>query len=65
MEHHTVHQIVCEGNFVLTMSEGAFGGEPQAFYDLFRLEEGLIVEHWDIIAPMQAADAPHNESGKF
>lgn len=65
MEYHTLHHVVGEGNFVLTMSEGAFGGEPQAFYDLFRLEGGLIVEHWDIIAPMPAADAPHNESGKF
>lgn len=65
MEYHTLHHVVGEGNFVLTMSEGAFGGEPQAFYDLFRLEGGLIVEHWDIIAPMPAADAMHNESGKF
>ena len=65
MEYHTLHHVVGEGNFVLTMSEGAFGGEPQAFYDLFRVEGGLIVEHWDIIAPMPAADAMHNESGKF
>lgn len=65
MEYRTLHHVVGEGNFVLTMSEGAFGGEPQAFYDLFRLEGGLIVEHWDIIAPMPAADAMHNESGKF
>lgn len=65
MEYHTLHHVIGEGNFVLTMSEGAFGGEPQAFYDLFRLEDGLIVEHWDVIAPMPAADAPHNEAGKF
>lgn len=65
MEYSTVHQVIGEGNFVLTLSEGAFGGEPQAFYDLFRLEDGLIVEHWDIIAPMPGADAMHNEAGKF
>lgn len=65
MEYHTLHHVIGEGNFVLTLSEGAFGGEPQAFYDLFRLDDGLIVEHWDVIAPMPAADAPHNESGKF
>ena len=65
MEYTQVHQVIGEGNFVLTMSEGTFGGQPQAFYDLFRLEDGLIVEHWDVIAPMPGPDAPHNEAGKF
>lgn len=65
MEYDTLHHVIGEGNFVLAMSEGAFGGEPQAFYDLFRLENGLIVEHWDVIAPMPGEDAAHNESGKF
>ena len=65
MEYNTVHHVIGEGNFVLTMSEGSFAGEPQAFYDLFRLDEGLIVEHWDIIAPMPGEDSEHNEAGKF
>ncbi|WP_136440691.1 nuclear transport factor 2 family protein [Pacificoceanicola onchidii] len=65
MEYSTVHKVIGEGNFVLSMSEGSFGGAPQAFYDLFRLEDGLIVEHWDIIAPMPGPDAKHNTSGKF
>lgn len=45
MEYTEVHHVVGEGNFVLTMSEGAFGGDAMSFYDLFRLEDGLIVEH--------------------
>ncbi|SIO07227.1 nuclear transport factor 2 family protein [Vannielia litorea] len=65
MDYSEVHQVIGEGNFVLTLSEGALGGEPTAFYDLFRLENGLIVEHWDVIAPMPGPDAPHNEAGKF
>jgi predicted SnoaL-like aldol condensation-catalyzing enzyme len=65
MEYSEVHKVIGEGNFVLTLSEGALGGEPTAYYDLFRLEDGLIVEHWDVIAPMPSADAPHNEAGKF
>lgn len=65
MEYSTVHKVIGEGNFVLTMSEGSFGGVPQAFYDLFRLENDLIVEHWDIIVPMPGPDAKHNEAGKF
>jgi predicted SnoaL-like aldol condensation-catalyzing enzyme len=65
MDYSEIHQVIGEGNFVLTLSEGALGDEPTAFYDLLRLENGLIVEHWDVIAPMPAADAPHNEAGKF
>ncbi len=65
MEYNEVHQVIGEGNFVLTMSEGSMGDEAQAFYDLFRLEDGLIVEHWDVISPMPEPDLPTNTSGKF
>jgi len=65
MNYAQVHQVIGEGNFVLTLSEGTLGDEPTAFYDLFRLEDGLIVEHWDVIAPMPGPDAAHNEAGKF
>lgn len=46
-------------------ADGAIGDQPQAFYDLFRVEDGLIVEHWDVIAPMPGADTQYNEAGKF
>lgn len=59
------HLTVAEGNFVLTASEGVFGDKAQAFYDLFRVENGLIVEHWDVIAEMPGVDAKHNEDKKF
>lgn len=65
MTYTTLHKVIGEGNFVLTMSEGALGSDAMAFYDLFRLEDGLIVEHWDVIAPMPGEDAEHNEAGKF
>ena len=31
------------------MSEGKFGDQPTSFYDLFRVTDGKIVEHWDTI----------------
>ena len=55
--------VVAEGNFVLTGSEGSFGGTPTAFYDLFRVEAGKIVEHWDVIAPIPEKMA--HDNGKF
>lgn len=65
MDYTEVHEVIGEGNFVLTLSEGTLGADATAFYDLFRLEDGLIVEHWDVIAPMPGEEAPHNEAGKF
>ncbi|MEM7035839.1 MAG: nuclear transport factor 2 family protein [Bacteroidota bacterium] len=66
MEYTKVHKVMGEGNFVLAMSEGKFGkGEHTAFYDLFRLEEGKIVEHWDVIEPIPAREDWKNDNGKF
>ncbi|MEM6930437.1 MAG: nuclear transport factor 2 family protein [Myxococcota bacterium] len=60
-----VHFVVAEGNFVYTMSGGTMGEDPTAFFDLFRLEDGLIVEHWDTIATIPPADAFAHPNGKF
>jgi predicted SnoaL-like aldol condensation-catalyzing enzyme len=41
-----VRNILGEGNFVLVVSEGLFGdSRPTAFYDLYRLQNGKMVEH--------------------
>ena len=66
MEYTKLHKVLGEGNFVLAMSEGKFGkGELTAFYDLFRLENGQIVEHWDVIAPIPPKAEWKNDNGKF
>ncbi|SEB52970.1 Predicted SnoaL-like aldol condensation-catalyzing enzyme [Tenacibaculum sp. MAR_2009_124] len=44
-----LHKVLGEGNFVLTMSEGEWHSKAHSFYDLFRIEDGKIVEHWDVI----------------
>ena len=65
MEYAKIHKVLGEGNFVLTLSEGKLGTEPTAYYDLFRLENGQIVEHWDVIAPIPPKAEWKNENGKF
>lgn len=68
MKFERSHKVLGQGNFVLAMTEGRFGkapGEPTAFYDLFRLDEGKIVEHWDTIQSIPAKAEWKNENGKF
>lgn len=59
------HIILGEGNFVLAVSEGEFINEPASFYDLFRLKDGKIVEHWDSIETIPPKDEWKNKNGKF
>lgn len=63
MRYDTLHMAVAEGNFVFTASEGTLGDAPTAFFDLFRVEGGKIVEHWDVIQSIPAAMA--HDNGKF
>lgn len=65
MIYEKTHKILGQGNFVLTMSEGTFGGKPTAFFDLFRVENGKIAEHWDVIETIPAKDLWKNNNGKF
>ena len=51
MKYDTIQKVLGEGNFVLTLSEGHFGNAHNTFYDLFRVKNGKIAEHWDVIEP--------------
>ena len=55
---------VGQGNFVATLCRANWEGSPLAQVDIFRLEDGLIVEHWDNSEPVPPEDEWTN-SGKF
>lgn len=63
MRYLKAHRIVAEGDMVFVMSEGLMGSTPTAFFDLFRVADGKIVEHWDTIDEIPAQMAHIN--GKF
>ena len=63
-QYTTIHKVIGEGNFVLTVSEGQWNGTTNAFYDLFRFENGKAVEHWDVIQPVPT-DGLANNNGMF
>ena len=59
------HMILGQGNFVLSVNEGTFMNKHVSFYDLFRVENGKIVEHWDTIENIPAESEWKNNNGKF
>jgi predicted SnoaL-like aldol condensation-catalyzing enzyme len=54
----TVARAFQDGPYVVTQAEGHRSGK-NIFFDVFRFEGGLIIEHW----AFSAKDAPPNESG--
>lgn len=65
MKYDTIHKVLGEGNFVLVVSEGYLAGKHTSFYDLFRVENGKIAEHWDVIEPIAPKESWKNNNGKF
>jgi len=65
IDYLQVHRVLAEGNFVLCVSEGNFGGIHTAFYDLFRVVEGKLVEHWDTTEKIAPRSEWKNINGKF
>ena len=63
--YDAVHQVLGEGSFVLVVSEGYSEDRHSAFYDLFRVEQGKIAEHWDVIEAIPAPESRKNSNGKF
>jgi predicted SnoaL-like aldol condensation-catalyzing enzyme len=51
MKYDGIGQVVADGDFAYIRSEGAFGGQPFVFHDLFRVADGRCVEHWDVMVP--------------
>ena len=65
MIYDTVHMVLAQGNFVLGVSEGTFGGVPTSYYDLWRIGNGRIAEHWDVMETIADQSAWQNDNGKF
>lgn len=60
------HVTIADGEFVLTVSTGTVRHAPRVFYDLFRVDRGMVVEHWSVttergILPSSAVTPPTEE----
>jgi predicted SnoaL-like aldol condensation-catalyzing enzyme len=65
IDYHRIHRVLAEGNFVLCISEGNLNSTHCAFYDLFRVVNGKLVEHWDTIEKIAPPSEWKNDNGKF
>ncbi len=63
--YEKIHRILAEGNFVLSVCEGHLAGIHLALYDMFRIENGKIVEHWDTVEKIAPRSEWKNDNGKF
>jgi predicted SnoaL-like aldol condensation-catalyzing enzyme len=57
--HYEVKKIIAEGDLVMLHLHGKSGPHPygESVIDIFRIENGKVVEHWDIIQPIpESAD---------
>ena len=59
-----IYKVLAQGNFVVSYALAQIGDEDFAVFDVFRLEDGLIVEHWDTMEPLPRGAALVNQ-GKF
>ncbi|MGR3617623.1 MAG: nuclear transport factor 2 family protein [Paracoccaceae bacterium] len=65
IQYEALHRVLAEGNFVLTMSEGLRERAHTSFYDLYRLSDGRIVEHWNTVEAIALRSEWKNNNGKF
>lgn len=65
MIYDKTYMVLADGNYGLAVSEGTFGGTPTSYYDLFRVENGKIAEHWDVMETIAKESTWQNQNGKF
>jgi len=63
--YRRVHRVLAEGSFVLSVCEGAVAGAHSALYDLYRVANGKLVEHWDTVEHVAPRSEWKNDNGKF
>lgn len=64
VNYQKVHRMIGQGNFVVLFSEVQKDGGNWAFFDIFRLADGKLVELWNVTEQIGPPET-WNNSGKF
>jgi predicted SnoaL-like aldol condensation-catalyzing enzyme len=62
LHRYEIRRVIAEGDFVMLHVHGMGGPNPhgEAVVDIFRVDNGKVVEHWDIIQSIpENADNPN------
>ncbi len=65
IDYRHLHRVLADGDFVLSVCEGYRDGAHTAFYDLYRIADGRIAEHWDTTEAIAPRSEWKNDNGKF
>ncbi|KKO80594.1 MULTISPECIES: nuclear transport factor 2 family protein [unclassified Corynebacterium] len=65
LEYERIHRTVAQGQFVLTHSEGSIAGARHSYCELWRVEDGKLVEMWDAISEVPSDDEALHKHGIF
>ena len=65
LKYKKCHRLLAEGNFVLSVCEGYSNQKLTSFFDLYRLKDGKVVEHWDTTEVIPPRSEWKNNNGKF
>jgi predicted SnoaL-like aldol condensation-catalyzing enzyme len=65
IQYKTCHRILADGNFILSVCEGFINHKLSSFFDLYRLEGGKVIEHWDTSHIIPDRCKWKNNNGKF
>ena len=62
--YEEIHNVIGCGDLVVAMSKANLAGADMAIIDLFRVEAGRVVEHWDVMEEI-TPEGDWVNSGKF
>jgi len=65
LKYCSIHHLLGEGNFVLITSNGQYKDKPAGLFDLFRIENSKVAEHWITIDEIPPVENRKNKNEKF
>lgn len=65
LKFQKIHAVLGKGDFVLLITEALLEGKRMSVYDLFRVQNGKVAEHWDVVSQIPPKEKHKNKNGVF